>query len=171
MHSFPIGQLLSKPVGYIDRYSQLKLPGKFENAPELESKGEVTFDLEIIKLTHEFTVHISNLKYVVPAVCSRCSEVFDFPITIESIERQYIYDLPQENIQPDEEYEQINRHSMAIDILPFIREELLLHFPSFPVCSDGCKGLCASCGANLNKKKCSCSQEISTNPFKALRGL
>ena len=45
-----------------------------------------------------------------------------------------------------------------VDLTPDIRESILLAFPSHPVCDPGCKGLCAQCGVNWNREKCSCGR-------------
>lgn len=39
------------------------------------------------------------------------------------------------------------------------RELILIELPNFPLCSENCKGLCAGCGANLNRESCSCGQK------------
>jgi len=37
-----------------------------------------------------------------------------------------------------------------------VREELLLNFPMKFLCSPECRGLCPSCGVNLNREQCRC---------------
>lgn len=51
-----------------------------------------------------------------------------------------------------------------VDVSEEIREELLLAFPANILCADDCKGLCPECGANLNKKECSCTQSAQSAP-------
>jgi uncharacterized protein len=46
--------------------------------------------------------------------------------------------------------------SLAIDLNPDIREEIILVYPIKPLCSIDCKGLCPKCGKNLNEGKCNC---------------
>ena len=43
-----------------------------------------------------------------------------------------------------------------IDLAPLAREALLLELPMAPLCRDGCKGLCPTCGADLNNGPCGC---------------
>lgn len=43
-----------------------------------------------------------------------------------------------------------------VDLTPDIREEIVLLLPTKPLCKEDCKGLCPSCGQDLNEKKCSC---------------
>ncbi len=44
----------------------------------------------------------------------------------------------------------------SVDLTEDIREAMILAFPSYPLCREGCKGLCAQCGTNLNETKCTC---------------
>ncbi len=43
-----------------------------------------------------------------------------------------------------------------IDLEPLAREALTLDLPLAPLCSAGCRGLCATCGADLNQGDCGC---------------
>ena len=41
-----------------------------------------------------------------------------------------------------------------------VRDELLLDHPIRILCRPDCKGLCLSCGANLNEGPCACSKDV-----------
>jgi uncharacterized protein len=43
-----------------------------------------------------------------------------------------------------------------IDLDPIVREQVLLALPMRVICRDDCKGLCPSCGQDLNVEKCAC---------------
>jgi len=43
-----------------------------------------------------------------------------------------------------------------IDLEPLAREALTLELPLAPLCSEDCRGLCATCGADLNLGDCGC---------------
>ena len=47
-----------------------------------------------------------------------------------------------------------------IDLEPMVRDALVLSMPFSPLCSPGCLGLCARCGADLNLGECSCGPEV-----------
>lgn len=42
----------------------------------------------------------------------------------------------------------------TIDLDPVVREQVLLALPVSVVCRDDCKGLCATCGQDLNEQDC-----------------
>lgn len=41
-----------------------------------------------------------------------------------------------------------------IDLAPLVREYLMLEEPIKPLCKPDCRGLCATCGENLNMRQC-----------------
>jgi uncharacterized protein len=47
-----------------------------------------------------------------------------------------------------------------IDLDPILREQVVLALPGYPVCRESCKGLCSSCGANLNERECGCERRV-----------
>ena len=51
-----------------------------------------------------------------------------------------------------------------IDIREDVRRYLLLEIPMWPLCDKGCKGLCATCGANLNDDACDCGSSDDAAP-------
>jgi uncharacterized protein len=53
------------------------------------------------------------------------------------------------------------RSGMEVDLRPALREQWLLEAPAFVLCRPDCKGLCLTCGANLNLGACSCAQKTN----------
>ena len=71
--------------------------------------------------------------------CARCLERFEAPI--------------------DSSFEEIFPQSLAsIDVSEELRQALVLAAPAKPLCRPDCKGLCPSCGRNLNEGPCGCPQ-------------
>lgn len=50
------------------------------------------------------------------------------------------------------------RSGSEIDLRPAVREGWLLEVPAIAVCRPDCKGLCPTCGANLNQDTCVCPE-------------
>lgn len=50
-----------------------------------------------------------------------------------------------------------------LDLSPLARDAVLLELPQAPLCAEACKGLCPTCGANLNEGDCRCETQ-STDP-------
>ena len=48
-----------------------------------------------------------------------------------------------------------------VDLRPHVWEELVLVAPLKHLCSEECRGLCPTCGANLNRAPCSCKPKAT----------
>ena len=57
----------------------------------------------------------------------------------------------------------------TVDVLPIVREYLILSVPITVYCNEDCRGLCPLCGADKNQGDCSCQPVGKLSPFSALR--
>lgn len=71
--------------------------------------------------------------------CSRCLNEFEI-----DFKKNIALNYPVDKSEP------------VIDLVPQIREEIILDYSIKPLCSPECKGLCQKCGKNLNEGGCSC---------------
>ena len=90
--------------------------------------------------------------------CARClAEVED---TVRFLCEKTVADekglLRLENTENDD-YVQIKGGKLDLDAP--ICDEILLGFPMRILCSEDCKGLCAGCGADLNREACRCTKK------------
>jgi len=91
--------------------------------------------------------------------CARCLE--EFALSVDSA--LDIMLLPKEKgpIAPEVEL-QTNEMNLyyfegeEIDLDPYVYEEVMLNLPIKALCSEACKGMCPSCGKNLNIEDCHC---------------
>jgi uncharacterized protein len=104
------------------------------------------------------------------AMCSRC--LCEFPLSIEgAVDGFYVEHGKEGGIPEDQEYEFITQEGV-VDVLPSVMVALVLEAPFAPVHDEGCAGLCASCGADLNEGPCRCPAPTDDeNPFSALGAL
>ena len=90
--------------------------------------------------------------------CARC--LADVEDTVRFLCEKTVADekglLRLENTENDD-YVQIKGGKLDLDAP--ICDEILLGFPMRILCSDDCKGLCAGCGADLNREACRCTKK------------
>ena len=55
-----------------------------------------------------------------------------------------------------------------LDLRPAVRETWLLTAPAYVQCREDCKGLCATCGTNLNESSCNCAPTKTESRWDAL---
>lgn len=58
-----------------------------------------------------------------------------------------------------------------IDLVAVVRETVLIDLPDTPLCRSECRGLCATCGADLNEIACGCVREEIDPRWSALDGI
>lgn len=119
----------------------------------VQAAGPLQYALDVSVVSNEFLVH-GALAAEMKMCCSRCS-VF-FPVAVA--EPAYNYD------------EELSETTESVDLTEDMREAIILAFPSYPVCSSDCKGLCPQCGANKNEGECQCKPPAD-NRWAALDGL
>jgi len=135
--------------------------------------GPVTLDVRVSS-TDQLTFYVSGrVSYKASGECRRCLKdveqdqdcrirgIFAFPESLEKIAT----DRESGNVFP------LKNGSRAIDLTGLVRECIVLDYPVYILCSEDCKGLCPSCGADLNKKNCKCKQESSDPRWAKLAGL
>src|SRR4051812_22639991 len=106
--------------------------------------------------------------------CSRCLEPFSWPVDAEFDLR---YQPHSQNTGEGEREVEEDDLTTAfydndeIDLGQLMQEQLYLSLPMKPLCSDACKGLCPTCGTNLNRGACDCSPQWEDPRFAALKSL
>lgn len=66
---------------------------------------------------------------------------------------------------PDAGDDEADTYALAgdqLDLLPLVRDALLLELPLAPLCRRECAGLCPSCGADLSSGPCGCPRAADT---------
>jgi uncharacterized protein len=61
--------------------------------------------------------------------------------------------------------------SGILDLAPLVREEVIVQTPISVLCRPDCKGICLTCGKNLNERPCDCEVDDIDPRLAALREL
>lgn len=165
-----IGKLWAGPDGAVEN-QDFEVLLEFDTK-ELKIKGPISGDLLLAKTKKEISAVLQDVHAMVELECERCLKKFSHEITIESAERIFFWEKPDDDPDFSDAF-LINRRDLTIDLYDMVRQEIILHFPLISVCSKSCKGLCPHCGANRNKKSCQCKDEDPgrQKPFKNLKKL
>lgn len=98
--------------------------------------------------------------------CARCLKPVPASLEVEVCE---LFTAPGHEGPPDEESYRIE--GLELDLEPMVRDAVALAMPLNPVCSEDCKGLCATCGKDLNAGECGCFEEELDPRWAALSDL
>ena len=117
-----------------------------------------------------------NLEGVLIQECVRCLEDFETPLDLvvsgsyQHEHQEFKSPCGEKNDEtPDEDPYSIV--SNQVDLVPMLREHIILAIPMQPLCHVNCAGLCSQCGQNLNQATCACGKDQGLTPFFALRDL
>ena len=80
--------------------------------------------------------------------CVRCLDPISLPIDVQ-IQELYFYEIPSDWDDDDDPPPLITEE--RIDLLPPIRDAVILELPLAPHCSDDCLGLCPECGEKIGE--------------------
>lgn len=151
---FDISPLADAPIGTKEIYS-FDVPIKFEH---IGAKSNLKGKVEFMRIQKGINAHLTNIELKAQFECSKCLKKFTEDIKIHSAERHFHFDPPKVVEDPEDLF-LVNKKNLTIDLSQPLRQEIILHFPSVPVCSSNCKGICAQCGKDRNKGECNCKDE------------
>lgn len=80
--------------------------------------------------------------------CTVCDKVLDLKLSQVIVKRL-------ENEDDDDNY--VLAPDMKVDLYDLVFGETVMNLPSLHLCKEDCKGLCPTCGANLNTQNCNCN--------------
>jgi len=126
-----------------------------------------TVDVQItLRKIDDFYMVGGRVKTTVNLLCSRCGIAYNHACdqTFSSLFS------PDAELAGEPDLNHITGDS--IDLSEVLAEQIRLQLPLQPLCRDDCKGICAHCGADLNRgARCSCETTQITNkqnPFASL---
>lgn len=160
-----------------DQVSEFRFSLKRSDLERLDSRFDFqTFDCyaklrreqEIISLSGEYCVKFET-------ECDTCLETYSF-----AVEDNFTLDLVHsDDFRQSENNFEVTLSSRDIEyyqgedinLKNYFEDQVMLDLPYSFKCSEDCKGICSSCGINLNRGTCQCSSQNKNNPFYKLKDL
>ena len=158
--------------------------------PEEKFQGPLMIQLELVQQEGPITV-TGTLEGTAIRQCVRCLADYSDPLFV-TLYAEY---LPQSGVttkpppsdegrrgprragQPVEPVAEVEEDDEVylyqgdhLDLVPMVREQVILAAPMQPLCREECLGLCPQCGQNLNERRCGCPPEQRPSSFRVLRG-
>jgi len=101
-----------------------------------------------------------QISTLVNFICCRCLSPFEFEVDSHF---DLVF-LPEElNVVKEQlERDDVNRlfyYSRSLNLEEVVLEQLNLTFPTRPLCSEDCQGICPVCGQLIDNGDCTCSQK------------
>ncbi len=152
MKPFAIGvtKLLKDP----SRPMHFDLRGTLKNAYVTFSKvaeDEVVAVQGVVESVHQGLLVTAEIETRWQGSCVRCLEDASSNIQVKV----------RELFEPQGVGEQDSYHfeGDVLDLTELIKDFVVLELPVVPLCASDCKGLCSTCGQNLNEGGCDCAKD------------
>jgi uncharacterized protein len=133
---------------------------------EIEVKGE---------LQRNATVDVKGvIKTPLEIDCTRCLTPVEHDMNVE-----FHVDFVDKGLFPDSKETHLGSSDLDTDVIEgneldlkeIAREQILLNLPEQVLCREDCKGICPTCGADLNKTQCNCGENEIDPRWAALKDL
>ncbi|MFM9123772.1 MAG: YceD family protein, partial [Actinomycetota bacterium] len=108
-----------------------------------------------------------RLATTIDGPCHRCLEEARIPVAIDA--REYQADAPAAGAESEEVCDYLQGDEL--DVATWAADAVVLAMPHKILCREDCRGLCPSCGANLNAGPCDCPPPAGDDRWGPLRGL
>lgn len=146
------------PRELLDSVLTAEPPTEFHAAGASHLNGKATKLGSKVLVQARFTVPLAGQ-------CRRCLKPLSLEEPVE-LTREYVRQAGSEADPEEEVYS-----GKEINLTAAVREQILLSIPPPPLCVEDCKGLCPSCGKDLNEGPCGCENKAMDPRWSALKGL
>lgn len=153
-----LGDVSSLPIDCELDFSQVEFQGAYPFSSPVRVTGAVTAATGIVRLRVKAT-------YTFDGVCDRCTAPIHREVTLP-LEHILVDSL---NHEDESELILVEQYQLPLDEL--VQADLILNLPLKNLCREDCRGLCPSCGKNLNEGLCGCVRETVDPRLAALKQL
>lgn len=115
--------------------------------------GPVQVDGRLRKTGSDAYFWSGTIRAPVMVACRRC--LIEVPHELTADVRA-LFTADEASLEDPEAYE-LAPQARQLDLAVPVREEMVLNTPAFVLCTDECRGLCPTCGADLNTEQCQCT--------------
>ena len=156
-----LSDVLSEQHKTIDKFVPIEMDSyrySLGIAPIIE-KSEAHIVVKHVK-KRELTI-TGEAKLVLELPCDRCLESVRVDMDLEFAKNVDLQVSDEEQIDELDEKNYIDGYNLDLEKLLY--NEILIGWPMKVLCSEDCKGICNTCGQNLNLGTCDC-EDTSLDP-------
>ena len=136
---------MSLPISYSLDLSDVDFAGELPLKQPVNVNGQVKNRAGLVTLD-------IKVSYAYTAPCDRCTKECTAEYSFD-----YVRNLAT-HIEGEDSDSILTAPDYKLNLDEICREEVILDVPMKHLCSEDCKGICFSCGQNLNDGECRCEQ-------------
>ncbi|MFH0780778.1 MAG: DUF177 domain-containing protein [Pseudomonadota bacterium] len=132
----------------------------------------VTATICVFRQDDETVILDGEIKGRCTVLCDRCGESYEENLQSEfkylaTVRGEKSLEVTDQECS-DEDALTLHLAEPIIEVDEILREQAVLAVPLKKLCSEDCRGICAGCGAVLNREFCRCQPEKNDSPFAVL---
>ena len=138
--------------------------------------GKISASVVLFRRDDETVILRGQLHFPALFTCDRCGSPVE-----QTVSEEFVYRITAENKTDDlarelecseEDCTVLCVKDQYIDLDEILHEQAHLALPWKVLCSDECKGVCFTCGENLNISSCQCRRDDNEHsPFAVLKSI
>jgi len=157
------------------------LPFELElRADQIDLETEGISIAGVVKAVGEVTTNSAkttvtgSIKAPVEVGCTRCltdvKQDLDIVFQVDFVGKELFPESKEVHLESSELDTDLIEGN-ELDLTQVVREQILLNLPETVLCRDECKGICPTCGKDLNEGECQCGGEDIDPRWAALKDL
>jgi uncharacterized protein len=158
-----VADILGRPGVGRDLHLEAALPGVGNALVQVE-ESPVRASLHADSVVEGVLV-TGEVEASASVACARCLAEHRQKVVFELCE---LFVTPARQLPAEEAY---RLTGTDMDLEPMLRDAVALALPLRPLCRADCRGLCPTCGRDLNRGPCECQDERPDPRWAALSGL
>src|SRR3954453_1518596 len=135
--------------------------GELTRPLQVELTGREVGDAVLVRGTLRTAVRLS---------CRRCLEPVEHEVD-SHVDLLFASPMEGEEEGDDGEVYPLPPRGDALDLTDAVREHVVLETPALALWREDCRGLCPSCGADLNQGTCECAPRAAPTAWDALKNV
>ena len=140
---------------------------------ELNRTGPVRSVIILKRNGDDRVLLAGKIETTIASDCDRCTENYSMELDSDfTLDLEYAPGTMNETGEHEcspAEMDVMYLDKPVIDIFAILNQQIFLIYAEKHLCSESCKGLCPSCGVNLNLATCDCKKELKSSPFAVLK--
>ncbi len=137
----------SLKIDYMLDLSSIDFSGSYPLSTPCKVDGEIKNETDVVTL-------YATVEVLYSGNCDRCAAPVEKHFLVP-MEHTFVTEL---NDETNDEFMLVP--TMKFDLEGLATEDVLLYLPNKFLCDEDCKGICPSCGKNLNEGPCDCKPEV-----------
>lgn len=167
----------------VDLLSVTDEPSAFDlkigpNEMDLETEGvRVVGEIETIGEVSTNTAKTSaqgSIRATLEIDCTRClvpvKRELDLVFNVDFVAKEMLPETKETHLE-ESDLDTDVLEGNQLDLVDLVREQILLNLPETVLCREECKGICPTCGKDLNEGECGCGDEETDPRWSALKDL